>query len=100
MDIALLILATWRLSHFLVREGAPFDAMHVLRHAIGVRFNEHSQPVAKNVVAEIFACVHCMSVWVAALLWFVTHAGTLDVIGVLAISGGAILVDRYFSRSD
>ena len=68
-------LAAWRLASMLVDEDGPGGVFARLRHRAGlqsvpVRAGDGWQTVttAANPLAELFACVWCMSVWTAALL--------------------------------
>lgn len=64
MTDLILALITWRITHLLARERAPFALMSRFRRAIGIRPNEHSQLTATNELAELFMCVLCLSIWV------------------------------------
>lgn len=72
MNIATLLifsLATWRLSFMLVHETGPYDIFGKLRDAVGVSYDEYGNIVAGRTMGELFACVNCMSVWVAVALF-------------------------------
>ena len=75
VELVALGLAAWRLASMLVDEAGPGGVFARLRHKAGLR----SVPVqtadgwqvgqaAANPIAELFACVWCMSVWMAAAL--------------------------------
>jgi len=55
---------TFRLTVMFVYERGPEDIFSRLRTLIGVRFNEYSVPYGTNVVARLFLCHKCLSVWV------------------------------------
>lgn len=59
----MLALATFRISVLLVDEHAPFGLAQRWRERIGVREGEHVS-LQPNVLAGIFSCVWCMSLWV------------------------------------
>lgn len=74
-ELIALALAAWRLASMLVDEDGPGGVFARLRHRAGlqsvpVRAGDGWQTVttAANPLAELFACVWCMSVWAAALL--------------------------------
>jgi hypothetical protein len=78
------LLATWRLSHLLANEDGPADIIFKLR---------------KNLVDSFFGklmdCFGCVSLWVALpLALFVTTEPVEFVVAWLALSGGAMLLDR------
>jgi len=54
-DLAVAILATWRLCHLLAREDGPFDLILRLRLRAG-----------NGMVARLLDCPYCLSLWVAA----------------------------------
>lgn len=66
LDIALLALATWRISSLLANEEGPGGMLERLRLAVGVRYDEASERVAGNVLASEMMCQWCNSIWVGA----------------------------------
>lgn len=94
------ILATWRLTVLLVYEAGPFDVFAHLRTAAGIRFNEFSQPVARNVVAQALLCHRCTSVWVGGLI-AVLSARELSaqvMVYALALSAGSVIIQTFIPR--
>jgi len=93
----LLALASWRIVGFLVQEYGPFHVFDRLRYAVGVRMDERSNCTGQNVIAEIFCCAKCMSVWVSwlvvALLDY-TPDPLQYVERVLAVSALTIMINR------
>jgi hypothetical protein len=80
----LAILATWRLTHLIVREDGPAGLLARARAALSDRLG-----------AGMLDCFYCTSLWVAAplALWVASRA--LDVaITWLALSGAACLCER------
>lgn len=97
--IALLVmgLATWRISYLLVAEAGPLDILVKFRSFIGVRFDELSQPVGLNVIADLLTCVWCTSVWIGlffAIIWYINAYAAIAIALPLALSTIAILVER------
>lgn len=99
MDQLLVILAVWRLSSLFVHEDGPLEIFARLRDKIGVRYDEQSRPYGSNELAKVFTCVWCVSVWIGLLWALVFYPGNF-LIGGLAYSAGAILIERavYGSR--
>ena len=80
---ALAALVTWRLTHLLVAEDGPADAIVRLRRLLG-----------DSVAGRAMDCFYCLSVWVAApMTAVVTHS--LDALLVWpALSAAACLLER------
>lgn len=112
--------AVWRVSHILVKENSPFNVIAFIRGKVGV-YQEDGKPAGndiegnptfytstpltiRNMVAGVFSCIWCMSVWVAILLvlgvLFTVHSNVhLYWIqnafwAVFALSGIALIIDR------
>src|SRR5215468_1500301 len=84
MKFALTVLATWRVTHLLAREDGPFDLVVRLRVHLGPGF-----------FGNLLDCFYCLSLWVAApLAWLLGHTWLERVLLVLALSAGAILLER------
>lgn len=81
-DLALLALATWRVSYMLVLETGPFKAFVHLRNA--------------TKLGGLLECVFCMSVWVAIGLYALWGYSQWPIY-VLAVSAGALIIDRIVS---
>lgn len=98
LTLLVLSLATWRLSSLLVNEDGPWAVFVRLRYLAGVRYNgETLQMEAPTMLAGVFACIWCMSVWVGLFWWAawqVWPALTLWAVMPLALSAGAILIDK------
>lgn len=89
LDVIVIGLATWRISSLLVHERGPYNVFVHLRNAVGVEHDVDLVPErANNVVAEIFSCVWCMSIWVGLALWGVweIEPKVVYVIAILAIA--------------
>lgn len=97
MDYLILALATWRISSLLVNEDGPWAMFARLRAVVGVYYDESLQRQADAVLAGVFNCVWCMSVW-AGLAWAVAYyawpALTVWMALPLALSAAAIVVER------
>jgi hypothetical protein len=78
-------LACWRVTHLLVAEDGPFEAVARLRQA-AARFT------------RVFDCFYCMSLWVAAPLSLLMGDSWLRTALLwLAISAVSIFVERVIA---
>jgi hypothetical protein len=84
MRLVVAMLATWRVTHLLANEDGPADIIVRLRAFLG-----HS------VAGKLMDCFNCLSLWIAApFALFVTRRPLHWLIGWLALSGGACLLQR------
>jgi hypothetical protein len=84
LNVALAILATWRVTHLLAEEDGPFDSMLRLRAKLGT-----------SQAGRMMDCFQCLSLWIAAPFTFVVTRATWMWIPVwLALSGAACLLER------
>ena len=81
-------LATFRLASLLVHENGPAHVFDRIRQRLGV-YDEGEQ----TSIQELFSCVWCMSVWVAAALLVVKRCFFIH--RILAASTVAIVIERY-----
>jgi Protein of unknown function (DUF1360) len=82
--LAAATLATWRLTHLVVAEDGPWDVVVRLRRWAG-----------GGLLGQLMDCFYCASLWLA-LPFAPWLAGDLAsrAIAWLAISGGAVLLER------
>jgi hypothetical protein len=82
--LVIAILATWRLTHLLVREDGPASLVVRLRTLAGTSWLGHSMD-----------CFNCTSLWVAAPMawWIGTGIGEIFMLWV-ALSGAVCLLER------
>lgn len=79
------MLATWRVTHLLVREKGPLDILSRGRRVGSRAFR-----------GGLLTCFDCTSLWIAIPFAFVVTRGLPEVAVVwLALSGGTILLDRW-----
>lgn len=84
MNVALAILATWRVTHLLAEEDGPFDSMLKLRAKLGT-----------SAAGRLMDCFQCLSLWVAAPFTFMVICSPWMWIPVwLALSGATCLLER------
>ena len=97
-ELIVLALATWRISYMLVVEQGPYNIFDKLRHRVGVQHLEDGTPFAHNTWGELFTCVWCMSMWVAAILFIVNAwMGIIWIEGILALSALAIIINEVIA---
>ena len=78
------LLAAWRVTHLLQAEDGPFDLIYRFRKALG-----------HNVFGKMMDCFNCLSIWIAMpFAYFLGSSWTEKIILWLALSGGAILLER------
>jgi hypothetical protein len=84
-------LATWRITHLLVEEDGPADAVLRLRVAAGA-----------GPLGRLMDCFYCMSAWVAipfaAELTGRRSISSAGVVAWLALSGAACLLEQATRR--
>jgi hypothetical protein len=73
VDLFILGLATWRISHFISNDEI-FPFLEWLRVKCGVAYNERNERYAKNWVAKQILCQWCNSLWIGMAI------GGLDVL--------------------
>jgi Protein of unknown function (DUF1360) len=96
LDLAILALATWRVSHMIAKELGPFQVFERLRVATGAMYiaNRNSWQ-GTNTLSQLLVCPLCLSVWVAiafVVMWVLLPVSQIVLI-VLAISGGASAIE-------
>ncbi len=84
LTFVLAVLATWRVTHLLAHEDGPADVLFRLRRRLGEGF-----------IGTLMDCFNCMSIWVAApFALFLATSPAAWLLGWLAVSGGACLLER------
>jgi hypothetical protein len=81
----------------LVHEDGPFDIFERFRHFLGIRYTERSNRYGTNVLAKLFMCVWCLSVWVGiavTVLYVLLGEIAIYICLPFAISGGAVILER------
>lgn len=85
---ALASLAVWRVTHLLVEEDGPLDAVVRLRTRVG-----------PGQLGKLMDCFYCLSVWVAAPASVaVARRRRERLVAWLALSGAACLLERATSE--
>jgi hypothetical protein len=84
------ILATWRLTHLIVEEDGPWSLVARLRRLAG-----------SGILGQLMDCFYCVSLWVAMPIAVTVADGWLiRAVLWLALSGGAILLERAVPRRE
>lgn len=85
--------ATWRLTHLLMYEAGPWDAVVKLRALFGVSHYADGAPYVYP-KGSVFECFLCLSIWISAavsvLPRWVSHP--------LAVSGLVIMAEKWYKR--
>lgn len=82
------VLCVWRLTHLIAMEDGPFEAFRRLRNAAGPGF-----------WGTLIGCFYCLSLWLAApVAWAIADSWRTRGLAWLALSGGAILLERVTVR--
>lgn len=92
-ELAVLALATYRLSLLFAKEHGPGDVLDRFREWTGARQTINLGWTAETFWGKLMICPLCLSVWFAVLL-FAVHLwlpGVRWAIQILAISGAASL---------
>jgi hypothetical protein len=86
----ILVLGVWRATHLMAAEDGPGGILARLRKAAG-----------KGFFGRLLDCFYCLSLWVAAPFALVLGSGWMEHALVWpALSGGAILLERFSSRPE
>lgn len=83
----------WRVTALLVYD----NIMAWFRSLIGIRYDEHSNAYGLNIVAQLFLCHKCTSIWVAALVMLLVFKLPIEgfIAGTLALSTGSIIINKW-----
>lgn len=88
VSLVLGILGCWRVTHLLHAEDGPWAVLARLRRAAG-----------SGVVGELLDCFYCLSLWISVPFAIVLgHGWREGILLWLAISGGAVLLERTTAR--
>jgi len=88
LRFVLCCLATWRLTHLVVMEDGPWDAVVRVRAWFG-----------ESVVGQAMDCFYCTSFWIALPFAFLAgHDAVNILLSWLAISGAASLLEQATNR--
>lgn len=98
LDLAVLALALWRITHLLARERGPLDVFERIRRAVGFEHDDEHNITAwpDTWAANLLSCVWCLSVVLAIVqvaAFVLAPDATLWVCLPFALSAGAILIN-------
>lgn len=99
LALAVLGLATWRLSSMLVREDGPAYMLRGLRELTGITHDDGGAIVMipDRFFAQLLSCVYCASMWVGTfwvIFWLIFPAVAVGLASVFALSAVAVAFDR------
>lgn len=66
-ELLLASVATWRLSHMLLKENGPFNIFRRARQELGITYYPESNEIAEYKY-EITVCIWCLSMWVGGFI--------------------------------
>jgi hypothetical protein len=95
-------LATYRLTFMVNSETGPAQIFTRFRTRIGVTYDQYSNPIGNNWIAEGVLCFFCLSVWIAfgvcGLLGLAALLGHIEaavyILFPFALSGGAVYLKK------
>lgn len=83
-------LATWRVSHMLVKEDGPLDIFARIRASLGKRQKK------RGGLFDLMSCVSCTSMYIGALAALWLAGSVVEIIMyTLAFSAFTALVERF-----
>ena len=89
MTFLIAVLAVWRIAHLFSSEDGPGDIFVRLRRLAG-----------KTFFGQLLDCFYCLSLWFAApIAWLIGGTSWERAFLWLALSGGAILLQRISERN-
>ncbi|HBQ29364.1 hypothetical protein HX99_03935 [Peptococcaceae bacterium SCADC1_2_3] len=78
-------LVTWRITHLIAKEDGPGQIIFFIRKRLGRGF-----------WGQLMDCFNCLSIWVGApLAFFIGESAALKIMVWLALSGAAIIIEKY-----
>ena len=95
IDLAIMALATWRVSSLITSEDGPWDAFKCLRTKLGITHHDDGTiaSIPEKTTAKLFGCLWCISVWMAGIIYVIWLFVPI-LAWILAISTVAIIIDR------
>ena len=88
--LAVVALATWRMTHLLANEDGPADIIVRVRVRLGRSF-----------IGSLMDCFHCLSFWIAAPAALYISRGPLAwIFNWLALSGAACLLQSLTHEAE
>jgi len=89
LEMILIILAVWRLTHLLSEEDGPFDIIFLIRKKAGNGF-----------FGSLLDCFYCVSIWIAFPfgMW-IGENWWEKIIMWLAFSGAACLLEQATTKN-
>jgi hypothetical protein len=89
-QLAISILAVWRVTHLIQAEDGPWDLIFKIRTLAG-----------KGFFGSLMDCFYCLSIWVALPFGYCMGDSWLNKFMLwMAYSAGAILLNRFFEKKE
>ena len=99
INFIIIAFSSFCLSQFVANDAwsGPFNLLHKFRHLIGARYNETSQLVGNNVVAEALLCWVCSPIWISVLFTatYLLWPPILYAYVPLAVGGMVLMSNRF-----
>lgn len=96
IELAILALACWRLSHLLALEDGPWRLFERIRKLAGQRIGAEGTPYNTTHLAEGVTCMWCNSVWIGTvltILWGICGKIAVMIALPFALSACAVAID-------
>ncbi len=113
MILAILILATWRITKLFITESGPFRVFYRIRRFFGASdLTGEVEPEKSKFMSELLSCLYCFSIWVGILISLfsypfvatLTESIVLQVILIVCLpftlSGGALLLHEFVKEPE
>ena len=94
-NVIVLALATWRIASLLAYEDGPYNILVKFRFKLGIGYDEYANQVGTSMIAKLFMCVWCLSLWVGlivTLLYICLQDIALFALLPFALSAVAIII--------
>ncbi len=100
LDISLLCMATWRLSHLIAVEDGPVDVFKRWRDLMGAMKPVNGQWQGVNWWSKLWVCPLCLSLWIApTLLFLYSNVSWFQLVAAaIAISGASSWLELAHRR--
>lgn len=96
VELVMLSLATFRISHMVAEEDGPADVCRIIKQWAGATWSHEAGCwVATGFVGRLITCPLCLSVWVAAFVYTLVALAPVawPLVAVAAISGASCAIE-------
>jgi hypothetical protein len=89
MELIIILLAVWRLTHLIQAEDGPFDLIYKLRELAG-----------NSVIGKLMDCFYCLSIWISLIPGIYYGNSIINkILLTLSFSGGAIILEKLTNKN-